>query len=51
MHDPKQFLISGGYILLSKHRFTPDKPALVTIRNDGTDGHVVIDAVQLVPVR
>lgn len=50
VNEQEKPTLDGGYILLGKHRFTPDKPALVTIRNDCTDGHVVIDAVQLVPV-
>ncbi len=31
--------------------FTFDGPAVVEIRNEGTNGHVIIDAVQFLPVR
>lgn len=51
VNEQKKPELEGGYILLGKLRFTPDKPSVVTIRNEGTDGHVVIDAVQLVPVK
>ncbi|WP_165246370.1 FAD-dependent oxidoreductase [Paludisphaera soli] len=35
---------------LGVFRFTADAPAEVVISNAGTDGHVVVDAVQAVPV-
>ncbi|MBL9094309.1 MAG: FAD-dependent oxidoreductase [Planctomycetaceae bacterium] len=31
--------------------FTPDKPAVITIETKGTDGYVIVDAVQLLPVK
>ncbi|MDX1946550.1 MAG: FAD-dependent oxidoreductase [Pirellulaceae bacterium] len=33
---------------LGEYEFTADKPAVVVISNKGTDGHVIIDAVQWV---
>lgn len=46
--DEKQTpAIDKRFHSLGKYRF--DKEAIVTITNDGTNGYVVIDAVQLVP--
>ncbi|MFZ4766550.1 MAG: sulfatase-like hydrolase/transferase [Roseimicrobium sp.] len=42
--------IAGHFISLGTFSFAAGKPALITIRNDGTDGYVAVDAVQLVPV-
>ncbi|MCX7887250.1 MAG: FAD-dependent oxidoreductase [Verrucomicrobiae bacterium] len=42
-------LLQGRTVLLGKFRFAPDKPAIVTISNAGTDGYVIADAVQLLP--
>ena len=41
--------IDKSFASLGKFKF--DKTALVVISNSGTDGHVVIDAVQLLPVK
>ncbi len=41
--------IAGHFIPLGTFSFEAGKPALITIRNDGTDGYVAVDAVQLVP--
>ena len=43
--------IDGTFVSLGVYRFTPDKEAVVTVRNEGTDGFVVIDAVQLLAVK
>jgi hypothetical protein len=43
--------IESTFVSLGVYRFTPDKEAVVTVRNDGTDGFVVIDAVQLLAVK
>jgi len=43
--------IDGTFVSLGVYRFTPEKEAVVTVRNDGTDGFVVIDAVQLLAVK
>jgi hypothetical protein len=43
--------IDKTFVSLGVYRFTPDRDAVVTVRNDGTDGYVVIDAVELLPVR
>jgi len=37
-------------VSLGIYRFTAAKPAVVTVSNEGTDGYVVIEVVQLLPV-
>jgi hypothetical protein len=37
------------FISLGKFRFTADQAAVVVVKNDDTDGHVIVDAVQFVP--
>ena len=41
--------IDGRFISLGTFQFTADKPAIVTVTNQGTKGYVVIDAVQWLP--
>ena len=36
------------FVSLGKFRFEPTKPALILVDNTGTDGYVVVDAVQLI---
>ncbi|QDU60312.1 Xanthan lyase precursor [Planctomycetes bacterium Pan216] len=36
---------------LGKYRFSGDAPAKVVISNEGTDGYVIVDAVQFLPVK
>lgn len=43
--------IDGLFVSVGVHRFEVGRPAVVTIRNAGTDGYVAADAVQLVPAR
>jgi len=43
--------IDGAFHKLDILTFDAAKPAVVTIGTEGTDGHVVIDAVQLLPVK
>lgn len=43
--------IDGAFVSLGEFSFSASKPAAVIVRNDNTDGYVVIDAVQLVPSR
>ena len=43
--------IDGAWHPLGTFEFSADGPAMVTITNEGTDGHVIIDAVQFLPVR
>jgi hypothetical protein len=38
------------FVSLGTFRFEPGKPAAVTIKNDATDGHVIVDAVQCLRV-
>ena len=39
------------FVRVGAFRFTPEKAAVVTISNEGTDGYVVADAVQLLPMK
>ena len=41
--------IQRAFVSLGTFRFAPEQPAVVTIRNRGTDGYVVVDAVKLLP--
>ncbi len=43
--------IQNSFLSLGKFRFSPDQPAWVEIRNDDADGHVIADAVQLLPAQ
>jgi hypothetical protein len=36
-----------GFFPVGKFSFSPSQPATVTISNEGTDGHVIVDAVRL----
>jgi hypothetical protein len=42
--------LNGKMVSLGKFRFTAAKPAVVTVSNAGTDGYVIIEVVQLLPV-
>jgi hypothetical protein len=41
--------IDKFFVSLGTYAFTTERPAVVTISNAGTDGHVIVDAVQWVP--
>jgi hypothetical protein len=41
--------IDKTFTSLGTYRFATDKPAIVTVTTDNTNGHVIIDAVQLLP--
>jgi hypothetical protein len=41
--------IDKAFISLGTFHFTAEKPATVTVTNAGTDGYVVVDAVQFLP--
>lgn len=41
--------LDKAFVSLGKFRFTAEKPAVVTVTTEGTDGYVVVDAVQLLP--
>jgi hypothetical protein len=43
--------IDKFFVSLGTYAFTPDKPAAVTVSNAGTNGHVIVDAVQWVEVK
>jgi len=43
--DPK---VDGMLHSLGRYRFEKGTPAVVTIGNEGTDGYVIVDAVQWV---
>ncbi|MEX2579219.1 MAG: FAD-dependent oxidoreductase [Verrucomicrobiales bacterium] len=40
----------GIFTTLGRWTFSPDRPAVITIRNEGTDSYVSVDAVQVVAV-
>ena len=42
--------LDKAFVSLGRFRFGPGHPARVVVRNDGTDGHVIVDAVRLVEV-
>lgn len=42
--------IDGAFLSLGTFDFAADRPAVVTFSNEGTDGHVIVDAVQFVSV-
>ena len=39
------------WVSLGTFEFAADKPAVVEVTNDGTDGYVIIDAVQFLPTK
>ncbi len=41
--------IDDLFVSLGKFPFAADKPAVVIVKNDATDGHVILDAVQFIP--
>lgn len=41
--------IDNLFVSLGEFDFDADKPAIVTVSNQGADGHVVIDAIQWLP--
>ena len=43
--------IEGLFVSVGQLKVGEDKKAMVTITNEGTDGHVLVDAVQLLPVK
>ena len=43
--------LEAGFVSLGTFEFTPDKRGAVVIRADGTDGHVCVDAIQVLPAK
>jgi hypothetical protein len=43
--------LDKAFVSLGTYRFTIDKPAVVIVSNEGTNGYVIIDAVQLLAVK
>jgi cytochrome c553 len=43
--------LDGRFVSLGRFRFEPGGPGFVLVSNQGTDGHVIADAVQWLPVR
>jgi hypothetical protein len=41
--------IDKAFVSLGTFSFSAQKPAVIIVKNDGTDGYVIIDAVQLLP--
>jgi hypothetical protein len=48
INQQKAPAIDGLLVSLGEYEFAADKPAAVVITNQGTDGHVIVDAVQWV---
>jgi len=42
--------IDGWFVSLGHHRFVRGMGGVVTVATTGTDGHVIVDALQLIPV-
>ena len=42
--------IEGLFVSLGRYRFEAENVSKVTIQTEGTDGHVIVDAVQFLPV-
>ena len=42
--------VGGRFVSLGRARFEKDGAGFVMVSNDGTDGHVILDAVQFIPV-
>ena len=42
---------SSSFVSLGTYRFGDGKKGAVVIANEGTDGHVIVDAVQCLPVK
>lgn len=51
VNQRKEAPINGMFVSLGTFEFAADTPAVVTVRNLETDGHVVVDAVQWLPVK
>ena len=49
MNEKQKPPIDDLFISLGVFEFNIDKPAAVVVSNQGTDGYVVIDAVQWLP--
>jgi len=43
--------LDGRFVSLGQFRFEPGGPGFVLVSNEGTDGHVITDAVQWLPAR
>lgn len=43
--------LPDGFVSIGRFEFAKDQSVSVTISNDKTDGHVIIDALQIVPVQ
>jgi hypothetical protein len=50
VNQRKPPVIDRLFVSLGTYTFATDRAA-VTISNEGTDGHVIVDAVQLVPIK
>jgi hypothetical protein len=49
--NQRQAPTDGPFAELGVFEFGADQPALVIVKNDGTDGYVIVDAVVFVPVQ
>ncbi|HSU67085.1 MAG TPA: hypothetical protein VLJ39_09450, partial [Tepidisphaeraceae bacterium] len=51
VNEKKQPPLEHGFISLGTFQFEAGKKAAVVVADDGTDGHVAVDAVQVLPVK
>jgi len=51
VNEQRKPAIEGALHKLGVHSFVAGRPAQVTVYTNGTDGYVVVDAVQLVPLK
>jgi hypothetical protein len=51
VNQRKPAAIEGTWQSLGTYAFDRDRPAIVVISNAGTDGHVILDAVQLIAAK
>ena len=42
--------LQGWFVSLGRHRFAAGMGSVIRVSNQDTDGHVIVDAVQLIPV-
>ena len=43
--------INKMFVSLGEYQFSSDRPGAVVVRNEGTNGYVIIDAVQVLAVK
>jgi hypothetical protein len=51
VNEQRKPAVEGALHKLGVHSFTADTPVRIVVYTNGTDGHVVVDAVQLLPIK